>query len=47
MATASWWWVFSPLILLTVGKIAVWVVITVAVAGVFPAFSRWVVKSTR
>ncbi|ADJ55337.1 hypothetical protein RB16p033 [Escherichia phage RB16] len=47
MATASWWWVFSPLILLTVGKIAVWVVITVAVVGVFPAFSRWVVKSTR
>lgn len=47
MATASWWLVFSPLILLAVLKFAAWAIVLIAVAGVFPAFSRWLVKYSR
>ncbi|MEG1904771.1 MAG: hypothetical protein RR212_10260 [Bacteroidales bacterium] len=47
MATASWWLVFSPLILLAVFKFAAWAFVLIAVAGIFPALTRWIVKNSR
>lgn len=47
MATASWWWVFSPLILLGVLKFAAWAIALIAIAGIFPVFTRWIVKNSR
>lgn len=47
MATASWWLVFSPLILLAVIKFAAWVFVLITVAGIFPALTRWIAKNSR
>lgn len=47
MANASWWIVFSPLIVIGVIKLAVWVFIIVAMANVFPKLSLWVAKNLK
>lgn len=47
MANASWWIVFSPLIVIGVIKLAVWVFIIVAMANVFPKLSLWVARNLK
>lgn len=47
MANASWWIVFSPLIVIGVIKLAVWVLIIVAMANIFPKLSLWVARNLK
>lgn len=47
MANASWWIVFSPLIVIGLIKLAVWVFIIVAMANVFPKLSLWVARNLK
>lgn len=47
LATASWWLIFTPLIILGLIKLF-WVVVgIIALWGIFPAFSLWVARSLR
>lgn len=47
MANASWWIVFSPLIVIGLIKLAVWVFIIVAMANIFPKLSLWVARNLK
>lgn len=47
VANASWWVVFAPLIALAVIKALIWVLMMVAIANVFPAFTLWIAKSLK
>ncbi|QUL76963.1 hypothetical protein [Escherichia phage UPEC03] len=47
MANASWWIVFSPLIVIGVIKLAFWVLFVVAMANVFPKLSLWIAKNAK
>lgn len=47
MANASWWIVFSPLIVIGVIKLLFWVLFVVAMANVFPKLSLWIAKNSK
>ncbi|UIW11658.1 MAG: hypothetical protein [Enterobacter phage ENC7] len=47
MANASWWIVFSPLIVIGVIKLLFWVLFVVAMANVFPKLSLWIAKNAK
>lgn len=47
MANASWWIVFSPLIVIGVIKLLFWVLFVVAMANVFPKLSLWIAKNVK
>lgn len=47
MANASWWIVFSPLIVIGVVKLLFWVLFVVAMANVFPKLSLWIAKNVK